>query len=246
MLIDLKIWLKHFEYHAGRRVVLPEGRPYTLTDCERRRIAKSIATFQLGEQSEGRSLVRAAYEYERRHDEAPVARVIELLIEEEQQHATLLGAFMGQHGIACKNKDWTDGIFRFVRRQAGLELYLSVLITAELIGKVYYRALECATDCKQLQALCRMMVADELAHIGFESDLLRTMRARRSHFARFLISVTHRLFLASTALAVWVTHLRVLRHAGYRTRSFMRTCNAQYSFYLGSSLPADRTSWKRA
>jgi hypothetical protein len=242
MLIDMKVWLNHFEYHSRRSMMLPEGKPYALTHTERHRIAKSIATFQLGEQSEGRTLLSAARDYEDKYDAAPVARIIELLIKEEQQHAALLGAFMDQHGIARRRKDWTDGIFRLVRRQAGLELYLSVLVTAELIGKVYYRALECATECKQLQALCRSMVADELAHVGFESDLLRTMRVRRPQLTRNLVSVTHRLFLAGAALAVWATHQGVLRHAGYRTRSFMRTCNAQYSFYLGSTQPAGRIS----
>ena len=246
MLIDMKVWLNHFEYHARRRVMLPEGKPYTLTNAERRRIARSIATFQLGEQSEGRTLLSAARDYEDAYDAAPVARIIELFIKEEQQHAALLGAFMDQHGIPRKEKQWTDSVFRKIRRLAGFELHLSVLITAELIGKVYYRALECATECRQLQALCRSMVADELAHVGFESDLLRTMRARRPQFVRSLISVSHRFFLAGTALAVWVTHQGVLRHAGYRTRTFMRACNAQYSFYLGSCQPADRTNLKRA
>lgn len=246
MLIDMKVWLNHFEYHARRRVMLPEGKPYALTNAERRRIARSIATFQLGEASEGHTLLNAARDYEDAYEAAPVARIIELLVKEEQQHAALLGAFMDQHGIARKRSQWTDSVFRKIRRLAGLEQYITVLITAELIGKVYYRALECATECKQLQALCRSMVADELAHVGFESDLLRTMRARRPQFLRSFISVSHRFFLAGAALAVWVTHQGVLRHAGYRTRTFMRACNAQYSFYLGTCLAADRTTGKWA
>ena len=131
-----------------------------------------------------------------------------------------------------KRSDWTDHVFRRVRRLAGFELHVSVLLTAELIGKVYYRALESATGCRQLQTLCRMMVADELAHVGFESDLLRGMHARRSPLARAMLTAALRAFFAGTALAVWFTHKRVLRAAGYRLNSFVRACNAQYAFYL--------------
>ena len=99
MLIDLKVWLDHFEYHASRRRALPDKGSEGLTAAERRRIASSIATFQLGEQSEGRSLLRSARCYARTHDAPPIARIVELLIAEEQHHASLLGAFMDQHGF---------------------------------------------------------------------------------------------------------------------------------------------------
>jgi hypothetical protein len=230
---DLKVWLDHFEYHSRRRCVMPEGRPDDLTSYERRLIADSLATFQLGEQSEGRSLLRAAQRYEQAHDAAPLAQIVALLIAEEQHHAALLGAFMDQHGLPRKRSDWTDQVFRRVRRLAGFELHISVLITAELIGKVYYRALEAATGCRQLQTLCRILIADELAHVGFESDLLRAMHAQKPPIVRAAGAVLHRTFFTSASLVVWFTHRRVLRGAGYRMRSFLRACAAQYSFYLG-------------
>jgi hypothetical protein len=229
---DLKVWLDHFEYHASRRCVLPAGRTDDLTPWEQRLIADSIATFQLGEQSEGRSLLNSAKAYEQACNAAPLARIVELLIAEEQHHAALLGAFMDQHGIPRKRRDWTDWIFRCVRRVGGFELHLAVLMAAELIGKVYYRAVEAATGCMQLQTLCRMLVADELAHVGLESDLLREMQGRRSLPIRTVITMLYRTFFASASLVVWFTHRRVLRAAGYRMSSFLRACGAQYRFYL--------------
>jgi hypothetical protein len=239
MQVDLKVWLDHFEYHANHRSVLPEGRPDELTAYEGRLIADSIATFQLGEQSEGRSLLRAAEDYEREqeHDAPSLARIVRLFIAEEQHHASLLAEFMQQHGIPRKRSDWTDYVFRTVRKLAGLELQISVLITAELIGKVYYRALEAATGCRQLQVLCRMLVADELAHVGFESDLLLAMRARKSNTTQRVMDTLHRLFFTGASLVVWMTHRPVLRAAGYRLGTFMRACAAQYDFYL---VPAPR------
>ena len=49
---DLEIWLNHFEYHAQRPCQVPPGLPDRLEPEERRLIASSMATFQLGEQSE--------------------------------------------------------------------------------------------------------------------------------------------------------------------------------------------------
>lgn len=229
---DLKVWLDHFEYHSTQRCALPARKPGDLTGYERRLIARSIATFQLGEHSEGRSLQLAAERYEREHDAAPLARIVSLLIAEEQHHAALLGAFMDEHGIPRKASDWTDNAFRRLRRLAGFELYLSVLVTAELIGKVYYRALEVATGSRQLQTLCRILVADELAHVGLETDLLRGMHEKKSPAVRWLHTAALRTFFTGASIVVWLGHRRVLRSAGYGFATFMRACAAQYSFYL--------------
>ena len=41
MYTDLKVWLDHFDYHATRRCVMPEGRRLGLRYEERLRIAGS-------------------------------------------------------------------------------------------------------------------------------------------------------------------------------------------------------------
>jgi hypothetical protein len=228
----LQIWLNHFEYHAQHPRCIPHGLSDSLQPAERRLIASSIATFQLGEQSEGGTLLRAAARFARAHPLRSLVRITDLFIREEQRHAALLRSFMEDHQIPLKSSDWTDRVFRRVRRLAGLELYLHVLIAAELIGKVYYRALESATGCPRLKVLCRTLVADELAHIGFESQLLLALRARRAAPVRTLIHLAHRAFFASTAIVVWSTHRPLLRHCGYNARSFLRLCLAQYAFYL--------------
>jgi hypothetical protein len=235
---DLKVWLNHFEYHAEHPRSVPGGLSDHLQSDERRRIASSIATFQLGEQSQGSSLLRAARCFARSRQIPSLVRITELFIREEQRHAALLRDFMEDHQIPLKAAHWTDRVFRRVRRLAGLELYLYVLITAELIGIVYYRALESATGCQRLQVLCRTFVCGELAHIGFESHLLLSLRAGRSAAARTLMRVSHRAFLAGTASVVWFTHRSVLRDCGYDARSFLHRCLAQHAFYLEPANPA--------
>ncbi|MGB6308673.1 MAG: hypothetical protein WBF89_12875 [Steroidobacteraceae bacterium] len=232
---DLEIWLNHFEHHARHLRGASQEVSDVLRPDESRLIAGSIATFQLGEQSEGRTLLRAAERLSRTRQSPHLVRIVELLIREEQRHASLLLAFMQDHGIAVKSTDWTDRIFRRVRRAAGLQLYLSVLLSAELIGNVYYRALESVTDCERLAVLCRHIVSDELAHVGFESQLLFALRARRAAPLRALMRWAHRIFFASTTAVVWLTHRSVLRRAGHSARSFGRACLAQYVFYLEPS-----------
>ena len=232
LLPDLKIWLNHFEYHAANRRAAPEGLSDELTVEERERIAKSIATFQLGEKSDGLSLLRAAKQFADRHDASPLVRLTELFIKEQQHHASLLREFMDHHQILPKPRDWTDSVFRGIRKLAGYELCTSVLVSAELIGNVYYRALEGATSCRRLQVLCRMLVSDELAHVAFESEMLQAIRADRAIPLRAATETAHRAFFLGAACVVWFTHRPVARAAGYGLSSFLRACDAQFRFYL--------------
>ena len=229
---DLKIWLNHFEYHAERpRCIAPELAD-VLRPEERELIANSLATFQLGEQSEGSTLLRAAVRCARKRELPALARIMELFVREEQRHASLLRSFMEDHRIPLKSSHWTDRVFRRIRRLAGLELYVCVLITAELIGNVYYRILASATGCQRLEVLCRTLAADELVHVAFESELLNALRASRAAWLRMLMRSTHRAFFAGTASVVWFTHRALLRHSGYEARTFLRLCLAQYAFYV--------------
>lgn len=232
MLTNLRVWLNHFEYHAEQPRALALGAGSRLRPEERRLIARSIAVFQLGEQSDGSGLLRAAYRFAAVHGDELLPRITELFIREEQRHARLLREFMDEHGIRARCRHWTDGVFRRVRRLAGFELYLHVLITAELIGNVYYRALEAATGCQRLRALCRTLLADELAHVGYESELILELRARRPPALRAGIRLAHRAFFCGAACAVWLSHRRVLHHAGYSAAGFLQACLAQYAFYL--------------
>ena len=89
------------------------------------------------------------------------------------------GEFMQDHAIAPRERAVTDQAFRRLRRLGGLEARLRLLLTAEIIGIVFYRALEVVTDCRRLQILCRTLVADELVHVAFESQLLLALKNGR-------------------------------------------------------------------
>jgi len=236
MLPEINVWRAHFEHHAWRSRQVPAELGDELTAEARRAIGASLATFQLGEQSNGAHLIAATRRFAEQHagaDADTLVLIMQLLVHEEHQHAWLLRSFMQRHAIPRKERDWTQLAFRILRRLGGFELGVHVLIAAELIGIVYYRALEAATGCEQLRALCRTMVADELAHVGFEAQLLLTLQARRPAPVRALLRAAHRAFFNTTALIVWLTHRRVFDRNGQRREAFLRLCRAQYAFHLG-------------
>jgi hypothetical protein len=232
MFRDLEIWLNHFEYHSQHPRCVPAGLSDVLKPEERRLVARSIATFQLGEQSEGNALLYTVWRFAKKHDAAPLIRILELFIREQQRHAALLQEFMEDHGMKPKQTDWTDFVFCCLRRLGGLEFRLHVFIAAELIASVFYRALEVATGCQRLKVLSRTLVADELAHVGLESQILLTLRAHKSPLVRSTIRLVHRAFFVSTACVVYLTHRALLRSAGHDIGSFLRVCMAQYAFYM--------------
>lgn len=223
-MFDWHYWQQTFEARS-RNLVIRESKP-DLSSDERARIADSIATFQLGEQSEGRTLQRFAEQFARREGAEALPAVTALFIREEQHHAAQLREFMLANGIAPKRRNWTDSIFRWLRKLAGYEAAVTILVTAEMIGFVYYRALARATNSRRLKTICREMCADEAIHLRYETQLLTTLRGERGPFARRLVAFLHRSLLWVSAFVVFHGHRRVLQHVGYRRRTFIRDCAA--------------------
>jgi hypothetical protein len=232
MLQDLPIWLAHFRSQAAHPRLVPTTLDDTLTGRERRLIAQSIATFQLGARSPGAHLREAVRHHCGSQDEHSCIEIFDLLIAEEQRHASLLGAFMQDHDIPRRERAFTDQAFRALRRLGDLEARLRILITAQIIGIVYYRALEGVTDCRRLRILCRTITADALAHVAFESQLLLQMRGGKHGIAKLLSGAWEQCVLIVAALVVFATHRRVLKSAGYGPALFLHDCRSQYAFYL--------------
>jgi hypothetical protein len=222
---DLEIWLNHFEHHARHTRSAPQGVDDDLAPEERRLIARSIATFRPGKQSDGLMLATRRFV----QAEPALGRIVELLNVEQHRHEALLRAFLQDHRMVPGN-----GQNRIARawHLAHLELHLRRLVNAALIGTVYYRALESVTGNHRLKHLCRTLVADELVHIGFGSQLLSELQSNRSAAARILARLARRALFASSAGIVWWTQRLLLQRAGHGAWSFLRACQDQYDFYL--------------
>jgi 1,2-phenylacetyl-CoA epoxidase catalytic subunit len=193
-----------------------------LTEQERRTITRSIQQFQLGEGSRGQRLLERGQKFGRAVNDPLFAGALEIFIKEEQQHSRYLAAFMESQSIPPVRKHWVDSVFRKLRGLAGLELSLTVLVTAELIAVPYYRALRAATGSPILKLICTRILEDEASHLKFQASMLaRIASARPAAFQRALGEI-HRLFLLGTILVVWIEHRAVFEAAGYGFRRFKK------------------------
>jgi hypothetical protein len=231
-MFDWDYWQQLFEARSRKLVIRRPESHDRLTATERARIAGSIATFQLGEQSEGRTLQMFAEKFARRHGIAALPAITALFIREEQHHAAQLREFMLANDIPLKRKNWTDSIFRGLRKLAGYEVAVTILVSAEMIGFVYYRALARATESRCLKTICREMCADESVHLRYETQLLMTLRGQRGPLARQLVEFLHRTLLSVAARVVFHDHRHVLRPVGYTPRSFRKDCEATYRMVM--------------
>lgn len=226
---DLASWLAYFDSNAAASDLIPwDDAPDVLTADEQMCIESSIAKFQLGEYSEGHSLLTFATAFADELGEQSLVSITRRFIKEEQRHALTLKRFMQNHGIRTLQRNWTDTVFRRLRKYAGYEASITVLITAELIALVYYRALQACTRSQVLVAICRRILEEEAAHTRYESELLRFIRERRAGFLRHVPEALHRFLYAGTIVVVYVDHRRVLRQGGYGLAGFWSACWAVF------------------
>ncbi|HYL37042.1 MAG TPA: ferritin-like domain-containing protein [Bryobacteraceae bacterium] len=212
-------WYRHFLAHRDAWLTLPWHDSYLLTASERRALSPSIQQFQLGEWARGQGLRRRAQRHPVACGDPWFLRALELFIEEEQRHSDLLGRFLDQQSIPRLSAQWVDGVFRRLRKLAGLEVCTGVLVTAEVLAMPFYQALRDATRSPLLRSICARILVDEAAHLNYQGMTLGLIRRRLSDRARVLHGFCHRVLFNGTALLLWQQHGRVFRSAGW---SFFR------------------------
>jgi hypothetical protein len=189
---------------------------HSLTTEERSIISGSIRQFQRGEYSEGKHFI----EFSKRMGDPSYEQAISLFIREEQDHSAVLANFMSIHGIPELKKHWLDDVFRSLRKLAGLEGIITVLLTAEMISMVYYKALAKVTQSKLLKAVCKQVLKDEVMHLRFQSQSLQLLYARKTWMAVAFSRLLHRVLMTGTIITVWCCHRRVFRSGNFNLFSF--------------------------
>jgi hypothetical protein len=122
-----------------------------------------------------------------------------------------------------------DSVFRRLRVLAGLELSLTVLVTAEFIAVPYYRALRGATGSPILKLICTRILEDEANHLKFQASMLARIALGRPPAIQRALGELHRLFLLGTIFVVWMEHRAVFQAAGYDFRRFMDETLLEFS-----------------
>jgi hypothetical protein len=222
MLLSSKQWHEYFASNFQGQHLLDWTDQVALSDTERSAITASLQAFQLGESSEGLHLYRRAQQYSTATGDIEYLEGMKLFIREEQRHARYLARFMELACISLSRKVFIDVVFRALRRLAGLECSITVLVTAEIIAKIYYRALHDATKSDFLKAICRQILSDEKMHVEFQAQRLAIIRKSRSESLLSLTIFFQRALFIGTLVVVWIKCRKTFLVAGDSVSLFFR------------------------
>src|SRR6266852_1236558 len=203
----------HHHFLQNRDTQLPWHDPYHLTPTERHPAAPPIQQFQLGEYARSRGLKRRPPSHPARATDPAFLPALDLFIAEEQHHSAILGRFLDHETIPRLTNNWLDAIFRRLRKLAGLDVCVTVLVTAELLAMPFYEALRDATRSPLLRAICLRILRDEAAHLKYQALTLGLLRRPLSHTARTICSLAHAALFHGTALLLWQQHRKVFHAA---------------------------------
>lgn len=218
-------WKAYFMQNAARRLVIP-FQDDKLTEKEKKLIFPSICKFERGEHSDGKHLEKVAGIFAKKINNKDYNDCIKLFIKEENVHSGYLELYMQHYNVHAKENIMLDNIFRRLRKLAGLQCEVIVLVTAEIIALSYYDALKDATRSHALKAICKQMLCDEIPHVMFQSYTL-------SHFKnRFYTRFIRVIFMEITSIAAWAGCYKVFVQAGWTFKKFI--CHNLY--YLRQSM----------
>jgi len=215
-------WVEYFRRNAASLMVIPWELGITLSPQERKAIESSVPEFQLGESSDGLRFIEMAELYALQGGDVEYVRALKLFIREEQRHGRELGKVLDLAGIPRISHSWSDAIFRWMRHRCGLGMSIAVLVTAEIIAKVYYIAVQQATDSAPLGRLCDQILQDEVEHIYFQCERLAILRRHWPGILLKLVHAWHWGFMAGTCVVVWRKHRLVLRRGRFGFFGFCR------------------------
>ncbi|HEX8837726.1 MAG TPA: ferritin-like domain-containing protein [Candidatus Acidoferrum sp.] len=224
-----KRWHSQFLRNQASPDNLPWHDPYLLCPQERRLVARSIQQFQLGEWARGRGLLRRASAHPVLSADPWFVPSLELFIAEEQRHSAMLGNFLDREQIPRLTDNWVDSVFRGLRKLAGLEICVTVLVTAEVLAVPFYRVLRDATPSRLLHSICKRILREEAAHLNYQALTIGLVRSPLRGNARAIRSLCHWLLFHGTALLLWQQHRRVFRSAGWDFRQFWRRARRVFS-----------------
>ncbi|RZK61624.1 MAG: ferritin-like domain-containing protein [Hymenobacter sp.] len=215
----------YFQANHARFADLAWDDPHQLSPAQKRAVSASLQTFQRGEGTGGDHLQALADQL----GEADYAAAMRLFIQEEEGHAELLGQFMDKQGIARLRTHWLHALFRGLGRPLGLVHMVRVILTAEVVATVYYKALYQATFSGLLQQICRRILRDEEMHLIYHCLAIRQLSPPRHGLSIWFWQQFYRAFMAGTALTVYASYRRTLRAGGYSLGSFCAAIATEYA-----------------
>lgn len=221
-------WKNHFSSNKTHFDHIEWNDGYALTKQELKALKSSLQQFQKGENSEGSNLINSAIAFYQNQPDQSYPETIRLFIQEEQSHATALGKFMKQQGIAEIEDHWADKIFRFIRQGKNLERSLLILSCAEIIATEFYVALKNSTNSTTLKTVCEQILIDEENHINFQAYSLSEIYSTRNPLRNFISRIVHFGLLTGTISFVYFQHRKVFKQGGMSFFTFATGCVQEF------------------
>ena len=230
-------WVEYFRRNRATLLVIPWEMGIELSAEEKRAVASSVPEFQLGESSDGLRFIEMAELYGLASGDVEYVRALKLFIREEQRHGRDLGKVLDAAGIPRIHHSWSDAIFRWLRHRCGLGLSIAVLVTAEIIAKIYYLGVRDGTNSPVIRRLCDQILADEVEHVQFQCERLAILRRNWPGALIALTHLWHWMFMAGTCVVVWRKHRLLMRRGGFGFISFCKAVFAELREAVGIMEP---------
>jgi hypothetical protein len=229
---DFHAWRVHFESNRLRPLPRVEAPP--LPRAQHEALARSLASFQLGESGEG----RIAHEIDTfRGVDDDYRAALKLFVAEEGRHAAILARMVLALDGKLLQRSWTERLFVHGRRLFGVRFKLLVLLAAEVIGIGFYGLIARALPGGSMADALKQIFADEEAHLLFHCEFL-SGQPRVLHWVWWPLGT-------AAALAVLWDHHRTLRAFGVPLSAAARTLLGRVRFSalrFESSSPARRSA----
>lgn len=220
--MEVRNWIRYFESNRGSYHEPDWSRPRELRDGRGLDLLRgSLATFQLGETGEGSTLRRFADKLAGNGQFHNYGRALQLFVDEEKYHAQLLARTMHYLGGELIETQWTNSLFRKLRRLINLEFEIQIFVTAEIIGKSYYSLLYRHAGDPVVASVCGKLVSDEVKHLNFHIEFFRERIADLDPVRKRLWMLQFKTIFSTARLAVWFDHGPCLRAFGIRRGEFM-------------------------
>ncbi|RZK18898.1 MAG: hypothetical protein EOO56_15245 [Hymenobacter sp.] len=214
----------YFQANHARFADLAWDDPHQLSPTQKRVLSTSLQAFQRGIGTGGDHLLALADQL----GAADYAAATRLFIQEKASHADLLGQFMDRQNIPRLRPHWLQKAFWGLER-LGLGHLVRVMLTAEVVATVYYRALYQATFSGLLQQICRRILLAEEMHLLYHCLAIRQLSPRHNWLSTWFWRRFYRIFMAGTALTTYVANRRALRAGGYGLGRFCATIATEYA-----------------
>ncbi|MGJ8697554.1 MAG: ferritin family protein [Verrucomicrobiaceae bacterium] len=243
--MNVQRWIDRFQGNSGEEEIDWDA-PVELGEREREALAGSLAIFQLGESGEGATLFRYAERVAKRPGFEDYPEGLRLFIEEEHRHARMLGKMVERLGGELISKQWSDGVFRKVRKLINLEFHVQMFMTAEIIAEAYYDLLRCSVEDFAIRKACARILSDEVGHLGFHASFFKAWLREKPGWVRRGWRVQFCAILEVTKWVVWIDHRRCFGALGVsRERYLERVGRARRSFLARVSGGRDeRGEWE--